>query len=308
MSRSSSPIHPKPAWRAALTRALIPVGVCLGITATLGALGALSLVARDAEARRPQPVTSPPISQALKGLKWGTGHKEIIKTISVTIKERYDDLVKSARDDVAVDQIRQQQRAELKVLEDSYVTFTGQRTGYEVSLVKDDFAHNNSETMLRYDEGPRQRYYFFRHDKLWKMMVVYPSTDEAGFQALTDKVAERYGRPHKTNWETPYGGARRMVQAIWQDEETQLVVEDKSAFYSRYVMRFMSVAVGLEIEELHSQRRDSADASKRARPGRGVGVDIFTQELENHGVVDQITGTKHEVNLDRLKDLSAEGE
>lgn len=283
----------------------------LGVCATLALSAftlALTLSPPEAQARRPKPVASPPISQALKGLKWGTGHREILKTIGATIKGRYDEAVKSARDDIAVDKLRQQQRAALKALEDSYVTFTGQRTGYEVSLVKDDFAHNNSETMLRYDEGPHQRYYFFRYDKLWKMMVVYPSTDAEGFQALTDKVAERYGRAHKTNWETPYGGGRRMVQAIWQDEETQLVVEDKSAFYSRYVMRFMSVAAGAEIEEIHSQRRDSVDASKRTQGGRGVGVDIFARELENDGVVDQITGTKHEVNLDRLKDLSAEGE
>ncbi|MBM4292677.1 MAG: hypothetical protein FJ138_15730 [Deltaproteobacteria bacterium] len=216
--------------------------------------------------------------------------------------------MKAARDDLAVDRLRQQERADIKALENSYVTFTGQRTGYEVSLVKDDFAHNNSETMLRSDEGPRQRYYFFRYDKLWKMMVVYPSTDAEGFKQLTDKVEERYGRPHKTNWETPYGGARRMVQAIWQDEETQLVVEDKSAFYSRYVMRFVSLAAGKEIEEIHAQRRDSADSSQRSRAGRGLGVDIFAKEAENDAVVDQITGTKHEVNLDRLKDISADGE
>lgn len=291
---------PPPARRPARARLLHLI--------LLAALAGLALPPRAAEARRPKPAAAPPISQALKGLKWGTGHREILKTLSVGIKERYDELVKSARDDIAVDRIRQQQQADIKALEGSYVTFTGQRTGYEVSLVKDDFAHNNSETMLRYEDGPRQRYYFFRYDKLWKMMVVYPSTDADGFSALTGKVTERYGRPHKTNWETPYGGGRRMVQAIWQDEETQLVVEDKSAFYSRYVMRFMSVAAGKEIEEIHTQRRDSAEASQRSRAGKGIAVDIFAKELDNDNVVDQITGTKHEVNLDRLKDISADGE
>ena len=189
----------------------------------------------------------------------------------------------------------------------NYVTFTGQRTGYEVSLLKDDFAHNNSETMLKYEEGARQRFYFFRYDKLWKIMVVYPSAGVGvTFKEFIDQIRSKYGRPKKINWETPYGGSRMMVEAIWQDAETQLALEDKSSFYGRFVMRFLSVAEGKEIQGIHSKKRSAKKVSPKDPERTFNKVDIFSEDDSNGSVVDRITGTTHKVNMNRIKEAPPE--
>jgi hypothetical protein len=259
----------------------------------------------QALAKRPKPTPKLTVTKALKELKWGMSHKELLSFLERDISARYETRISSARDDIAIDKIRREEQAEKEALQKEYVSFTGQRTGYEVSVLKDDFAHNNSETMLRYQEGAIQRYYFFRYDKLWKLLVVYPSSGADGFSQLVSQVKGRYGRPQKSNWETPYGGARRLVQAIWQDAQTQLVLDDKSAFHSRFVMRFLSVEVGEEIEALH-EKKQAMKAHTSGTSAGGLGVDIFAEEDKVEDVVDQITGQKHEVNMDRLNQIKAE--
>lgn len=257
------------------------------------------------EARRPRPKPKANITKALKELKWDMSHSQVISFLEKGISKQYSDAVSQAKDDLKIDELRRKEKAEKAAIKAGYIRFTGQRTGYEVSVLKDDFAHNNSETMLRYDEGGIQRYYFFRYDRLWKVMVVYPATNSEGFTQLISQVKKAYGRPQKMNWETPYGGARRMVEAIWQDDQTQMVIEDKSAFYSRFVMRFISLAAGREIKEIHD-RKKAVKEQNRSNSKSSIGVDIFADEDNTDDVVDQITGTKHEVNMNRLNELKAD--
>ena len=273
----------------------------LPLLSALITLGSLS----PSEARRPRPKPKVNITKALKELKWDMSHSAVIKFIEKGVSKQYEQAVKDAKDDLRIDELRRKEKAEKASIKAGYVRFTGQRTGYEVSVLKDDFAHNNSETMLRYDEGGIQRYYFFRYDKLWKVMVVYPASDSEGFKQLVSQVKGAYGRPAKMNWETPYGGARRMVEAIWQDDQTQMVIEDKSAFYSRYVMRFISLSAGREIKEIHEQKK-AVKEQNRSGSASSIGVDIFADEEATDDVVDQITGTKHEVNMNRLQEMKAD--
>jgi hypothetical protein len=261
----------------------------------------------ESEARRPRPKPKANITKALKELKWDMGHRGVIAFLEKGVTKKYEEAVKAAADDLEIDALRRKEKEEKAVIKAGYIRFTGQRTGYEVSVLKDDFAHNNSETMLRFDEGSVQRYYFFRYDKLWKVMVVYPSTSSDAFKQLISQVKGSYGRPKKVNWETPYGGARRMVEAIWQDDQTQMVIEDKSAFYSRFVMRFISLAAGREIQDIHEKKK-AVKEQNRSSSASKIGVDIFADEDKTDDVVDQITGTKHEVNMNRLQELKADGE
>ena len=265
----------------------------------------VSLLSSPVDAKRPKKSKKPPISQALKGVSWGIGHKKVFSYLEGIIKARFDAKIDRAQDDIHIDRIRANQRKEVKLLRASYVRFTGQRTGYEVSMIQNDFVHNNSETLLKMDEGSRQRFYFFRYDRLWKIMIVYPKSGmDINFTQFVKKIKSKYGRPNKTNWETPYGGSRKMIEAVWEDKETQLVLEDKSSFYGRYVMRFLSVESGKEIQAIHKKKSDRLkDQKNNKKQGE---IDIFAKEEDVGNVIDQITGTKHKVNLDRIKEVPAE--
>ena len=47
----------------------------------------------QAEAKRPRKSKKPPISQSLRGLKWGMGHLEIFTFLEKQIKTNYDKIV-----------------------------------------------------------------------------------------------------------------------------------------------------------------------------------------------------------------------
>ena len=267
------------------------------------------LIPNEADARRPRLKKSPPISGALKDLKWGESHFKVMKYLEGQIKKRYKMQIQSSYDGLKADQLRRDMKSEIEGLKDHYVEFNGQKTGYAVTFVKDDFVQNNGETMLKFDEGSRQRYYFFRYDELWKIVVSYPVISDENFGSFVKRVKSKYGRAKKNKWETPRGGSRSLVRSLWEDDKTRLILEDKSAFYGCYLMKLMARVKADEIDKIHESKRDRAivDLSKPQKIGAGT-IDIFGEEDDVDSVVDQITGTQHKVKLDRIDFVPAESE
>ena len=281
--------------------------IALACSITFNSVSDLSV--EKAEARRPRLKKSPPISEALKDLKWGESHFVVTKYLSKIIKERYNKAIKESYDGLKSDRLRREMKAEIEALKDAYTEFNGQRTGYAVTFIKDDFVQNNGETMLKFDEGSRQRYFFFRYDELWKIVVSYPVVANSSFESFVKQVKGKYGRSRKTDWETPHGGSRQLVRAMWEDDKTRLTLEDKSSFYGCYVMKLESRVKSDEISKIHEARKPKAtkDLDKPQQIGGGA-IDIFGEEDNVDSVVDQITGTKHNVKLDRIDFVPAESE
>ncbi len=112
----------------------------------------------QANAKRPRLKKSPPISSALKELKWGQSHFVVMKYIEKQIKNRYKSRIKAAYDGLKADQLRKDMYAEISSLKDHYVDFNGQKTGYAVTFVKGcqvssshliHRAHRRSQTQRR---------------------------------------------------------------------------------------------------------------------------------------------------------------
>lgn len=255
---------------------------------------------------RPRPKKKAKVSSALSGLTWGESHHKVINLLKEIIKSSYEKKLSEAGDIIQSDRLRVEMKQKMDQVAEGYVEFNGQRTGYSISFIKDDFAQNNGETLLKYDEGSRTRYFFFRYDQLWKVVVSYPSSDGSGFENLFDQVKKRFGRPVKKDWETPHGGSRHMVRAFWEDDKTRLIVEDMGSFYGCYVMKLISRVKGDEIGRIHESRRETRPAPGTARKIGGGSVDIFGEEEDVSEVVDQITGEKHDVDLERVKMVPAE--
>ena len=208
----------------------------------------------EAAAARPQQET---ITQMLRGLSWGSSPEQVFSALETELRDEYRDRIRAVSGrSLQVDALRKEQTRRFQAIRESFTRFTGQRTGYEASLIRRDFRHQNNEAVIRVDEheAQRQRYYFFRYDRLWKLIVSYPNDFTRGnFTAFVDRVKRRYRRPRRVNWETPEGGGRQMTSALWQDRLSQLSVEDHTTFYGRFVMKLVSREEGLEIEELHEQ-------------------------------------------------------
>lgn len=260
----------------------------------------------DAEARRPKRKKRAQVSSALQELKWGESHNRVIKYLAKVITKRYKKVITKTLDGSKADRLRREMKREIKDLRKFYIEFSGQRTGYSVSFLKADFMHNNGETLLKFDEGSRTRYFFFRYDQLWKVVVSYPSDMGLSFEGFVGRVKKKYGRPMNQEWETPYGGSRQLAAVIWEDDKTILRLEDKSAFHGSYVMKLISRGTGDEIEKSHAAHHKATSRDLDAPQRIGDGIDIFGEEDNVEGIVDQITGTKHKVNLNRVQDVPPE--
>ena len=259
-----------------------------------GLLLALTAVAQADDAKAPAPKKG--VSAILKTLDWGVSSIAVFEALEAEVDAQYADRLKQA-DTLIIDKMMRRRRAEKKAIRKAYVRFDGRTSGYEASLIADDFSANNGEAMVRVDDGPAQRYYFFKDEQLYKVLVVYSTAvaRQTKFPAFVSKAAGKYGKPVKTINDKAADNA--LTGAIWRDDMTELRVHDRS-LYGTYTMAFLQAGRGAEIEDARAPSADGASPIVDAQAD-GMIADIMVDgEGAGADVVDRLTGVEHKVNLD----------
>ncbi len=137
----------------------------------------------------------------------------------------------------AQDRLRSEKKGEVARVSQSFVAFDGKRTGWDVSIVEDEFAHHTGEAMLERWEnsnGKNQRRFFFFHDgKLYKMFVsldvsILPE-DKKNFETFAKVMQGQYGagdvEPGVVTWRTDEFHVRA-VDKLRTYDALGLVIED----------------------------------------------------------------------------------
>ncbi|MCB9522221.1 MAG: hypothetical protein H6702_02425 [Myxococcales bacterium] len=248
---------------------------------------------------KPKPKTG--VSSILRTLDWGAGSAQVLDLAKADIHARFEKRFDAARGDTfAIDRLMRERRDEVKAVEDTLVNFAGGRSGYEASIVADEYRTNAGESMLRIDDAAAQRYYFFKDGALWKIVVAYNTTvtRSVKFTDFVKQVKGKNGRPTDMEWATPPGGTRTLKKAIWADDLTQLEVEDRSEFFGTFVMRFIEKNNGVALDK---GRRREAPAGAGSDAADGMLADIMgaADGSETANVVDELTGSAHNVDLSR---------
>jgi hypothetical protein len=141
------------------------------------------------------------LAELYGGFKFGTSKDDVIKTLSKQLDERYEEKIKATSDVAAQDRLRREKKQELARVAASYVVFDGTRTGWDVSIIEEEFAHKTDESMIeRWEnkDGKNQRRFFFFHNgKLWKMLVsldvsILPE-DKQNFETFSGVMEQKYG-------------------------------------------------------------------------------------------------------------------
>jgi hypothetical protein len=186
------------------------------VLVALLALGAPSLVSaapKKAAATKakatPKKKAAPPLSAEHKkalaelygGFKFGMSKDDVVAVLQKQIDERYEDKIKATTDISQQDRIRKDKKTELARVSSTYVAFDGHKTGWDVSIIENEFAHGTGESMMERweNEGGKnnRRFFFFKDGKLWKMFVsldvsVLPE-DKKNFATLESYMAAKYG-------------------------------------------------------------------------------------------------------------------
>ena len=147
-------------------------GLTLGAAAVAGP-DAFAKGAKTAKKKKPAPKKpvevkiAPPNAEQKKALGELMGaftfqmdKDAIIGALTKQIDERYAEQISATSDVYAQDKLRKEKQKEIARIRSSYVEFKGGKTGWDVSLVDQEFAHNTGESMLMYWEnagGKNQR-------------------------------------------------------------------------------------------------------------------------------------------------------
>jgi len=112
--------------------------------------------------------------------KWGMSKDEVIAALSKQLDERYAELIKETQDVYKQDQLRKEKAKEIKRVKKSYVAFEGQKSGWDVSIIDEQFKHGTDESMLEYWENTggknQRRFFFFQGGELYRMFVQIDTT------------------------------------------------------------------------------------------------------------------------------------
>ncbi len=238
-------------------------------------------------------------SDEIKKLKgdftWGMGHEEVAKKVAERVEASYQErLQKSAGDPTANDQIRKQMRAEIERSKKNVVKFDGQKTGYDVSIIDQEFAHGNGESMLVAKEESSTRYFFFKDERLYKMFIAFDKEMLAGksFEEFGALMQARFGKakevPVATKTPPPAGSKPKVDHYEWSSKSGDgLRLVDRSEFYDVYCLVVYDGAVNARVVEARKARNtgekkaDLVDVVTSAQP---------TTRDSNDNVIDRITG------------------
>jgi hypothetical protein len=199
----------------------------------------------DAKAKPAPPKKIVPVSAEHKkalaelyaGFKFGTSKDDVIATLSKQIEERYADKLKGTTDVALQDRIRADRKREIDDVAKSYTKFEGKTTGWDVSMIDDEFAHNTGESMLarweNQDGENRRRFFFFSDGKLWKMFVLLDVSkipeDKKNFATFRATMESKYGPSDADvgmlTWRTDEFNVRA-VDKLKTYDALALVIED----------------------------------------------------------------------------------
>ena len=124
-------------------------------------------------------------------------------------------LQQTTNDPHAHDRVLAEIALKMQGIRDSHIAFKGQNTGYNVSVVNDEFAHNCGESMMVMPIEKAHDYYFFVKGRgLWK--VVTTSVKRQQFPVFLLELTQTYGAAKVVEYADP-DKRERPVLARWDD-------------------------------------------------------------------------------------------
>ncbi len=173
------------------------------------------------------------LAELMGAYKFGMEKDEIIGLLSKQIDERYAEQIAGTNDVMTQDKLRKEKQKELQRIKQSYITFDGKKSGWDVSLIDSEFAHKTGESMLAYWENAggknQRRFFFFYEGKLWKMFVAIDTKaladDQRNFTFFRGLMEQRYGKARTVDG-----------RAVWHAGDFEVHAVDKMAFYGSFAL------------------------------------------------------------------------
>jgi hypothetical protein len=260
-----------------------------------GASAATAPKARAAGARGAAPLASSDEVTKLKGdFKWGMSPDDVLAKMVEKVEGSYDErLKKTVNDPTKQDRVRKEMMSEVEqVKKNSLVKFDEQKTGYDVSIIDQEFTHGVGESMLVGKDANASRYFFFVNDRLYKMYIAFDKDMLAGkdFRQFGQMMQARFGKAREVfvDEKSKAGVTHKLDHFEWNTRGGDVLrLVDRSGFYDVYCLVIADAAVAARQAEAHRAR---ARADRPDSLVEAVTNGKPDPHDSNDNVVDRITG------------------
>jgi hypothetical protein len=251
---------------------------------------------KDTKAKAPAKAAKGPAAEfeKLKGnYKWGMTPDEIVAQVQENVRDTFDErLKKSVNDPTKQDRVRKEMAAEVEKVKTKVVKFDGQKTGYDVSIVDQEFLHGTGESMLVTKEETDTRYFFFANDRLYKMFIAFDKEMLQGksFREFGQLMQHRFGKAKEVNVEekTKAGVKVKLDHFVWGNKSGDMLrLVDRSEFYDVFCLVIYDGKVADKQDEIRKARKGGP---KHDNLVEAVTTQSINDRDPNDNVLDQITG------------------
>ncbi len=185
------------------------------------------------------------LAELMGDYKFGMSKEEVIGILGKQLDVKFATKLESTTDVYAQDQLRKEKKKELARLASNWVVFDGKRTGWDVSLIEDEFAHGTGEAMLvqweNQDGKNQRRFFFFVDGQLYKMFISLDTSawpeEKRNFETFRDSMEGRYG-----------DGEVEERKITWRAGEFEVRAVDKLRTYSALCLAIYNPSVTRELE------------------------------------------------------------
>ncbi len=266
MGRSRFSMH---SWRPVLA-ALVALVFILATAGNADARKKRRKGKKRAKAAPTAPVNEKALGDLRGPYKFGMTKDEVLKVLRKQINERYDEEIGNTNDVYEQDKLRRKRKHELSRVSKSYVEFTGKKTGWDVSIIDDQFRHGTDESMMVYWENyqgkNQRRFFFFFEGRLYKMFIALNTAAMGGegknfayYQGILEK---RFG-PGKVGFRTDKDGIEWPDHIDWSSKKYHVRALDKLSFYGAFCLWIADPSELARVEDLRASRAPKAHDDNR---------------------------------------------
>jgi hypothetical protein len=222
-----------------------------------------------AKAKVTHKIDAKALGELMGPYKFGMSKKQILGILNHQITDRYKEKISATTDVYMQDKLRRKKAAELARIKKSFIEFKGNKSGWDVSIIDDQFAHNTDESMMvHWENSPdtgrdQRRFFFFQDGRLYKMFVALNTSqlknDQRKFSFFQSLMEARYGKGSVVV-SKDLDGVERPTAIEWNSKTHHVMAIDKLAFYGSFCL--MVADPGRE-EHLASLRKASAPVKKQ---------------------------------------------
>jgi hypothetical protein len=219
------------------------------VIAVLALVVALAWATRGVEAAKRKPAkkvvpavatkqTTVALEKLMGVFKWGMSSMAVLNLLEKDIRNEMEPVIRKTADPLAQDKVRRDLMDKLKALKGSLVRFEGKHTPWDVSLVDKEFAHKNDESMIPVWGKKERKFYFFHHDRLWKMYIAFNTELYEGktFEDFAQVMESRFG-PAVRKFTVTLKGDQKMSHLSWPPSPTTtLRAIDNTGFYGNFCL------------------------------------------------------------------------